>query len=273
MSDTTDFPTPGGAIDLDKMPGHWLLARMGKRVLRPGGRGMTDWLLGHLNIGADDDVVELAPGLGATAALVLERSPASYTAVERDPDAVVAVRRLLRSGRDTCAEGTALDTGLAADSADVVLGEAFLTMQSDEHKARMVAEAYRVLRPGGRYGLHELCLRPDALDATAQDTVRRDLSRAIHVGARPLTAGDWVALLEAAGFEVAHRDIVLMGLLDPRRVVEDEGLAGGAKIVFNVVRTPAARRRVRAMRSNFRRHRDELGAVALVATKPLGERP
>ena len=28
-------------LDTTKMPGHWLLARLGKRVLRPGGRELT----------------------------------------------------------------------------------------------------------------------------------------------------------------------------------------------------------------------------------------
>jgi len=37
---------PGSDLDVAKMPGHWLLARLGKRVLRPGGlreRFSTDW--------------------------------------------------------------------------------------------------------------------------------------------------------------------------------------------------------------------------------------
>lgn len=49
-----------------KLPGHWLLARMGKRVLRPGGLELTHRLLDVLSIDGDDDVVEFAPGLGIT---------------------------------------------------------------------------------------------------------------------------------------------------------------------------------------------------------------
>ena len=33
----------------EKMPGHWLLARMGKRVLRPGGIELTSQLLAQLS--------------------------------------------------------------------------------------------------------------------------------------------------------------------------------------------------------------------------------
>lgn len=57
---------PGSELDVEKMPGHWILAQMGKRVLRPGGLGLTRALLDGLAIGEDDEVVEFAPGLGVT---------------------------------------------------------------------------------------------------------------------------------------------------------------------------------------------------------------
>ena len=62
---------PGSDLDVARMPGHWLLARLGKRVLRPGGIGLTEKLLRSLSIGPNDDVVEFAPGLGVTARLIL----------------------------------------------------------------------------------------------------------------------------------------------------------------------------------------------------------
>lgn len=269
MTDSMDDSLPGAGLNAATMPGHWLLARLGKRVLRPGGRAMTAELLEQLAISGTDDVVELAPGMGATAQLLVEKQPASYTGVERDPAAASAVRRLLRPHADRCEEASAIDTGLPPESADVVMGEAFLTMQTPENKARIVREAFRLLRPGGRYGLHELSLYPDELDMTAQEEVRAALSDAIHVGARPLTVGDWRALLEDAGFEVHHEGLVGMLLLEPRSLIADEGWRSTLRIVINVLRDPPARRRVRNMRSTFRRHRQHLRAVALVATKPV----
>jgi hypothetical protein len=44
--------------DPARMPGHWLLARVGKRVLRPGGRSMTEAMLAALEISSADRVVE-----------------------------------------------------------------------------------------------------------------------------------------------------------------------------------------------------------------------
>lgn len=59
-----------------------------------------------------------------------------------------------------------------------------------------------------------------------------------------------------------------MQLLEPRRLVADEGVRGAARFVFNVMRDSGARRRVLRMRAMFRRHADRLGAIAIVARKP-----
>src|SRR5690606_36332926 len=139
---------PGAHLDWEKMPGHWLLARMGKRVLRPGGLELTRRMLDALAIRSDDEIVELAPGLGATARMALACNPATYTAVERDEAAATGMQRILRGSFDRCIRGTALDTGLDAGSASVVYGEAMLTMQTAPQKASIVREAFRILKPG-----------------------------------------------------------------------------------------------------------------------------
>lgn len=255
--------------DYDKMPGHWLLARMGKRVLRPGGRELTEEMLRKVGIGHSDDVVELGPGLGTTTRLIMERHPASVVGVERDRAAAVAVSAAVVLDRADyrCIVADAAETGLDGNSADIVVAEALLTLQSDEKKRSVLDEAHRILRPGGRLALHELCMRPETVDLETQQLVSRELSFAVRVGARPLTAPGWRELAESAGFEVRHASTVPMRLLQPRRLVRDEGLMRSVKIAFNVLRNGPARRRVRAMRGTFRRHADHLGAVALVAAK------
>jgi ubiquinone/menaquinone biosynthesis C-methylase UbiE len=258
----------GANLDMAKMPGHWLLARMGKRVLRPGGLELTRQMLDGLAITSDDTVVEFAPGLGVTARLALERQPLVYIGIERDEAAAANVRRLLTNPAYRCLIGTAEETGLESESASVVYGEAMLTMHTPGQKARIIREAYRILQPGGRYGIHELSLTPNELSEAAKDTVMRDLSAAIHVGARPLTASEWRAVVEAEGFQVRAEYVAPMHLLEPKRMVHDEGLGRALRILFNILRTPAARRRILAMRKVFRAHAANLAAIALVAVKP-----
>jgi ubiquinone/menaquinone biosynthesis C-methylase UbiE len=250
------------------MPGHWLLARMGKRILRPGGRELTHRLLERLQINPADDVIEFAPGLGETARATLARGPASYTAVERDPAAAAAVNRILSGGNQRCISGTAEQTSLSGDSASVVYGEAMLSMQLPMAKSRIVAEAARLLRPGGRYGIHELCLRPDDVSNEIRESIASELSDDIHVGVRPLTVKEWRELLESAGLKIQAQDMAPMHLLEPWRLVRDEGWAQAIRFVWNVASHAAARRRVLSMRRVFRKYRNHLAAVAIVALKP-----
>ncbi|MEO8435708.1 MAG: methyltransferase domain-containing protein [Pyrinomonadaceae bacterium] len=249
------------------MPGHWVLARLGKRVLRPGGMELTRRMLDMLIIQPSDDVVEFAPGMGVTARLTLKLEPASYTAVERDREAAKIVSGYLNGERQQCVVADASDTGLPDQSATVVYGEAMLTMQTDETKRQIVREACRLLKSGGRYGIHEMCLMADNLDEKAKRETERALTGVVHHGVRPLAVSEWTALLESEGFEVQSVDMAPMSLLEPGRLIRDEGLAGALRFVWNVLHDSEARERVLEMRSTFRRHRKELGAVAITVSK------
>jgi len=260
---------PGANRGDSVVPGHWLLARLGKRVLRPGGIALTRTLLADANV-TNADVVELAPGLGRTAAEILARSPRSYLGVEQDPDAARSVGRILH-GRGDVRVVDAADTGLPDASADVVIGEAMLTMQGDSAKHAIVAEASRVLRVRGRYGIHELALMPDTISDEVKADLRQSLARTIKVNARPLTIAEWSALLTKHGLVVDHVATAPMALLQPRRLIADEGLLGTLRFAIRLLTSRDGRRRVAQMRRTFRRYRKQLTAVAIVAHKPSGE--
>ncbi|WAJ47121.1 methyltransferase domain-containing protein [Mycobacterium sp. Aquia_216] len=252
----------------DSVQGHWLLARLGKRVLRPGGVGLTRTMLAGAGV-TDVDVLELAPGLGRTAAEILARAPRSYVGAEQDPEAAETVRDVIaRAGSGTVRVADAADTGLPDASRDVVIGEAMLTMQGDAAKHAIVAEAARVLRPGGRYAIHELALTPDTVSEEISTEIRQSLARAIKVNARPLTIAEWSQLLSDHGLVVDRVVTAPMALLQPRRVIADEGLFRALRFARNLLLNPDARKRVLTMRNTFRKHRERLTAVAIVARKP-----
>ncbi|MDT7527778.1 methyltransferase domain-containing protein [Sphingopyxis sp. SE2] len=268
MQRALHFDLPGSDLSTAKMPGHWLLARLGKRVLRPGGLAMTRAMLQDIQITRQDDVVELAPGLGSTARHILAAKPRSYVGVERDVEASSWSRRQLpRAHNISVLTGSADDTGLLDGCASVVVGEAMLTMNTAEHKRRIVEEAHRLLKPGGRYAIHELCVSPDTITAAEHDRISQGLSSAIHVGARPLRAQGWMALLEQAGFQVVAMDEAPMDLLRPKRLVQDEGVMGALRIAGNILLDPPARKRVLGMRAVFEQHRKNLSAIYIVAVK------
>lgn len=252
-------------------PGHWVLARVGKRVLRPGGLELTLQMLSNARL-TGARVVEFAPGLGRTATEILAARPASYTGVDKDPVAAKHVRELVGT-RGTVINADAADTGLESGSADVVVGEAMLTMQGEKSKKAIISEAVRLLAPGGRYAIHELAVQPDSIDEELHTQIRKDLARAIHVNARPLTCAQWSQLLEECGLTVDSVHTAPMALLDFSRNIRDEGFLQTLRIIRNVLSDRELRERVLGMRKTFRTYQQWMCGVVIVAHKPLkGER-
>lgn len=260
-----------GKIDADRSPFFLVLERAGRRVLRPGGIAGSGHLLEALGIGPGDDVVELAAGVGATARRALSRRPASYLAVEPEHRFASRLTRVLQGSHATHLEARAEHTGLPDASADVVLGEAVLTMQPVGRRETIVAEAARVLRPGGRYGIHELAVRGGG-GAGVQE-VRDDLSHQTHVNALPLTPEEWSTLLGTAGLEVVSIRTFPVRLLSVRGIVADEGYLGALRLAGRLALWPAGRRRIRRTKAALRQHGGAIEAVVVVATKPAATPP
>lgn len=70
-------------------------------------------------------------------------------------------------------------------SAFIVVNQAMLTINMDKAKGQIIADVQRVLRPGGRYAIHELALTPDERSDEIATQVRQSLARSIKVKARP----------------------------------------------------------------------------------------
>ena len=257
------------------LQGHWLLAKLGKKVLRPGGKKLTNWMIDNANP-TNKRVVEFAPGLGITAAEILDRNPKTYTGVDQDPDAATATTLSTKQARlgipTEVINGVASDTGLPTGAADLVVGEAMLTMQGEKGKTAIVSEANRILTTGGRYAIHELLLTPNNVDQAVADNLRKALATTIKVNARPLTATEWSELLESNGFKVLSIKVAPMGLLQPKQMVEDEG-PRVLKIMFNLARNSQARKRVLAMRKVFSENAQNLGAISIIAEKVSDVKP
>ena len=148
-----------------------------------------------------------------------------------------------------------------------------LSMQTDALRAQIVREASRLLRDGGRYGIHEMRLLPDDIDSHIRHEIETGLTRAVHHRVAPLTTSEWRELLAKEGLGVCEVFTAPMHLLEPARLVADEGLGGALRFGWNVLRNPDARKRVLAMRDVFRRFSKNIGAIAFVAVKDKRAHP
>lgn len=270
MADTTK-----GTIPDSRMQGHWLLASLGKRVLRPGGLQLTHRMLEAAAPSNNDRIVEFGPGVGMTASELLEHHPRSYVAVDPNTEGRGQLDAVLAGKPNTSVVAAeASETGLDSGSVDLVVGEAMLTMCPPSLRKKIVAEAARILDEGGRYAIHELGLSdsaPDPESGSARGEVSREISQKIKVGATPMKLDGWRALFTDAGFDVMWEGTAPMRLLEPSRLIADEGIVGFLRIVVNMIKRPEARKRVLEMRRSFHERKDDLVAVSMVLTKPAAQ--
>jgi ubiquinone/menaquinone biosynthesis C-methylase UbiE len=85
------------------------------------------------------------------------------------------------------------DIPLAGQQVDVVISNCVINLSAD--KARVLAEAFRVLKPGGRLGVSDVIAR----GGTGRDE-RAEAERRIGCTSGTLTAEEYERLLRAAGF-------------------------------------------------------------------------
>lgn len=263
----TASPSPFGGRNDESVQGHWLLARLGKRVLCGLAASNSP---APCSAGQESATLTLSNWRPAWAEPQPRSSPSSRAPTEpstEDPEAVHATQPIVAEFGDV-RTADAAETGLLDASADVVIGEAMLTMQGNKAKTAIITEAVRLLRPGGCYAIHELGLTPDYLAEQVKTDVCQALARSIKVNARPLTLAEWQQLLTEHGLVVDRVETAPMALLQPRRLIADEGLRGAMRFAGRLATHASARSRVLAMRKTFRTYRANLTAVAIISHKP-----
>jgi SAM-dependent methyltransferase len=226
-----------------------------------------------LGIGPGDRVVELAPGFGAAAARVLAARPGSYTGVDADPVAVARLRERLSGPGRAFREAPVHATGLEDGSASVVVVTGLLSALAPDARRAAIDEAARILRSGGRLGLHEVCVRPPADDgdeqlvARAEERMREEIAAA---GAGSLH------LLTPAGWRAALRDrlLPLGSLVGPlelratRDLMRDVGVRPALALARSAL-DPRERAEGDAVRTALEVNAGLLAAVVVIAEKPL----
>jgi SAM-dependent methyltransferase len=85
-------------------------------------------------------------------------------------------------------------------SVDVIISNCVINLSSD--KDRVLAEAFRVLRPGGRFAVSDVVVRGEV-----PDEIRRDVEAWIGCVAGALEEGEYRSKLQRAGFSEVDVDV------------------------------------------------------------------
>jgi SAM-dependent methyltransferase len=134
---------------------------------------------------------------------------------------------------------------LPDNSVDVIISNCVINLSAD--KDRVLREAFRVLRPGGRFAVSDVVVRGEVPAA-----IRQSMELWIGCVAGALRDSDYIAKLHAAGFEDAAIEVTRVYSVDDAReflATQDAGLQRLAQQVdgqfvsgFVRARKPAASR-------------------------------
>lgn len=198
-------------------------------TLHPGEARITDELAQLCEIGRGARVLDAASGTGESACHLFERLEASVVGVDvSDSMLERAKAKAERRGvRVELVRGDAQALPFSEGEFDAAISECTLCLLD---KSKAVTEMTRVVKPGGRVGMHDLCWK----DNTPR-RLRDELARI--EGERPETLEGWKALFEGSGLtevRTVDRSSVIPDWV--KRLRRQLGLLGQMKIFLHVLR-------------------------------------
>lgn len=247
--------------------GHTLLAKLGKKRLRPGGKKGTNYLLKQTNLN-DKKILEVACNMGTTSLELAKKYHVDITAIDLDTEALVKAQSKLKQtkikNKLNFVEMDALALTFDKDTFDVVLNEAMLTMLPLKKREVAVNNYYNVLKNDGLLLTHDVCLFTE--DKVLQKEIIAELSRAINVHVTPLTPEHWQLLFLDAGFKKVEYISGPMSLLNPVGMIRDEGILNTLKIIKNAHKKHN-KPQFKQMYQVFKKYKQYLGFIAVVSEK------
>jgi arsenite methyltransferase len=146
-----------------------------------------------------ETVLDLGSGAGADVLISARRVGPTGTAIGLDmTDEMLELARAnaAQAGVENAefVKGYIEDMPLADASVDVVISNCVINLAAD--KSKVIDEAARVLRPGGRFAVSDVLADDDMDEAT-----KADMAAWTGCIAGALTEGEFRAVLDAAGFE------------------------------------------------------------------------
>jgi len=257
------------AILEQRLPTHLFLAKLGKIVLRPGGKEATNRILEACPLHKGSQVLEVATNMGTTAIHIAKTFKAKVIGIDINKDAVQKANdNIIRENVQHLVQiqqGNATQLPFEDASFDVVINEAMLTMLPQEMKEQALSEYMRVLKPGGILATHDLVIKAvNEENALEEIQALRDV---IIVKAQPLTKQHWQTLFENIGFQQIDAQTGELHLVSLVGLVRDEGLDGLAHMIENARKKPEDEKYFLEIIEHFDIARQHFGHITVVAKK------
>ncbi|HWU91444.1 MAG TPA: MMPL family transporter [Kofleriaceae bacterium] len=247
------------------------LALAGKTVIRHGGSNGTRRMLVELDVKPNHRILEVGAGVGATAFYLVANDPnIRVTGVDLSTFMIEQARKradAMGFGDRVELVHTSEPTVLPFEdnTFDIVMCESVAMYNESEPFFR---ELFRVLKPGGRLGVHDWCW------IGKPEKQLEVVTCVIACGCNPgdvkfYTQADWERSLTDQGFEIHFAEEYPFTFFSFSSMADDEGTWGLMKMFGRVLSRKATARRMFRMTAFLARHEGEYGYTVTVGRKPM----
>jgi SAM-dependent methyltransferase len=231
--------------------------------LHPGGLDLTRKLADRLGISESDTVLDVACGVGSTVSFLESNYKCNALGIDLSNKLARKASIAFETRNLGFANADGENLPFEAESFTHVISECSLCLMPESHHG--IAEALRVLKHGGRFGITDLAVRgplPEELE---------NVLTSLLCVSRKVMWRDYSAMVEREGFEkieISDESASLVRMLEgiKRRLLLAELLAGTGKLSVRADQIAMGKRLVALARTAVDEH--NLGYLMLAARKP-----
>lgn len=236
------------------------LTSIGKSDIRPGGSVASGKLIELINIRAGQHALVMGPGASATALFISMTTQATTEALVATESESVTRNDPSLERRSTSRVGKPERMPFDDDHFDHAMIEGVLYLLPPEGQRIVLREVMRVVKPGGRVGIHEFCWRqPPNRD------VRDVLNDVFGTEVYPHVVRGWWDLLENAGQTNIESDVSTVSWFT-RKGIENDEAENALDMFYNALEDgDHCDRFVRAFRT-FAEYRPWFGSALVAGT-------
>jgi ubiquinone/menaquinone biosynthesis C-methylase UbiE len=241
---------------------------VGLTILHPGGVTATYQLLEQLAIDPGKKVLEIACGKGQTAIYLAKKYGCQVVGIDINEEWIEEAKKLARrkgvSHLTTFQTANACKLPFPNDDFDVTLAQAVLVLVDDQDKVKVVEEAARVLKAGGRSGWSELSWGKEPTQAFLAAAATETCSKGI---ANAMTFEGWATLFQQGGLKDLKVHKVMFHVRGLAGIMADEGALNGIRILYKFLSDSRIRARMRRLNAFFNTYPEYLGYGIYIGSK------
>lgn len=232
------------------------LASLGKTELKPGGTYATGALIRLLELRGGDHALVCGPNAGSTALFVSMTTQATTEALVREESEKVTENDPSLKRRSTARIGKAEALPFPDGHFHAAMVEASLSYMHPLQQSAALKELHRVLKPGGRMGIHELCWRQPPTPELEQT-----LQRLWRGPVAPMVVRGWWDRLEDAGFRELQNELAVVSYFTRKGLQADEEAEVTAQIFHSAFEDAEKLARFSAAYREFTDNRRYYGVI------------